>query len=274
MNVDIKQVFLFQSQEFEIEEKTSTTIRFSSDGLSIFVKDGLLNPIYVAVYRWPSNNGVEFAKFAFETIKVNDSVLSKIHSNINILLDDYGFSFVPTIFFDANLPSLFLSQEVESALIEKEKVTYQIMNETTGISLINRDFFESYNSEKSNISVLSYMNALYNYSFQVKPLDKICQVFLSFTGSYFNILVKKFDKLLFVNRFEYSTKEDFIYFLIVALQNLEIANDDASIVLIGEIDPKSSLNEILCKYFSDVSFAKSSQEVSWDYHRYCVEQNY
>jgi hypothetical protein len=122
--------------------------------------------------------------------------------------------------------------------------------------------------------ITSYSDALLKFSDSIKHVGKSCTVLLSINNFYFDMVVKKRGQLYFFNRFQFTTKEDFIYFIIMTLQKLEIISSDVEIVIIGKIESQSSLNELIRRYFEDVRFAIPEKECSWDYHRYCVEQNY
>ena len=81
---------------------------------------------------------------------------------------------------------------------------------------------------------------------------KTCLVHVG-TNSFDVALYNK--KLLFFNSFEYQSTEDFLYFILASLEQNNFAISETEIVLAGEIEAQSALNEILKEYFPKIKFA-------------------
>ena len=68
---------------------------------------------------------------------------------------------------------------------------------------------------------------------------------MNISQSLFDIVVLKDSKILFYNNFEYQTKEDFIYYILFTLEQLELSTDKTKVSLLGDINKQSELYKIL-----------------------------
>jgi hypothetical protein len=64
--------------------------------------------------------------------------------------------------------------------------------------------------------------------------------------------------LKFYNRFEYLTKEDFIYYLLFTAEQLQLNPEEFPLVLMGAITEADELYQIAYKYIRDVSLLHSN----------------
>ena len=70
-------------------------------------------------------------------------------------------------------------------------------------------------------------------------------LFLSVRDEGYDLVYFKNNKLHFYNFFRYHTKEDFIYFLLIAIEELQLNPEEIELVLIGNIDKSSILYEMV-----------------------------
>ena len=80
----------------------------------------------------------------------------------------------------------------------------------------------------------------------------------------FDLVVFDTDKLIFCNRFDYTSTEDFIYFLLNCFEQLEISIQNTAVFLMGDIREKDELHEILCEYCKDWVFMKDFGAYTYD----------
>jgi len=98
-----------------------------------------------------------------------------------------------------------------------------------------------------------------------KNQDEDPVIFASVRKSWFDLLVLKGRNLLFFNSFKYKAKEDFVYFLIYVMDQLNLNPEKTELTLLGEITKISSLFELTFKYVRNVSFIKRTQDYEYSY---------
>lgn len=90
-------------------------------------------------------------------------------------------------------------------------------------------------------------------------------VFVNVRKKRFDIIVLKGNKLLLYNAFSYQTKYDFAYFLVYALEFLDLNPEKVELTLLGEIMKDSSIYEIAYKYVRNIRFGKRNSDYNFSY---------
>ena len=89
--------------------------------------------------------------------------------------------------------------------------------------------------------ILEYVNTF--------PEQEMTLVYVSY--AYFVIIRKSGNALTFVNAFEYQTSEDFIYYLLFTLEQLEFDNEKETLHYFGEFEVESALHKLIKQYFKN-----------------------
>jgi len=71
--------------------------------------------------------------------------------------------------------------------------------------------------------------------------------------THFEIIVINSGQLLFYNTFEYTTKEDFIYYLLFTAEQLQLNPEEFKLTLIGNLTANSELYKIAYTYVRNVT---------------------
>jgi len=79
-------------------------------------------------------------------------------------------------------------------------------------------------------------------------------VFLNISGLKFDFVVCENGKLMFYNSFKYESTEDFIYYVLFAIKQLNLNTETLILTLLGEIEADSSIYKILHKYIRNIEF--------------------
>ncbi|MCK9616733.1 MAG: DUF3822 family protein [Lentimicrobiaceae bacterium] len=80
------------------------------------------------------------------------------------------------------------------------------------------------------------------------------QIFINVRTGLFDIVILKERKLHFFNTFSYTTKEDFLYYLIFVMEQLLLNPESAEICLMGSIEKDSSIFEMMYRYVRNIRF--------------------
>ena len=92
------------------------------------------------------------------------------------------------------------------------------------------------------------------------------RIFININKNTFELLSFKGTQLVFYNIFQYHTPQDFIYYLLFTLEQLELNPETIKLYLVGEIQENYELYKIIYKYirFVEVLNYKSPFNVSQD----------
>ncbi len=273
MSIDISKLFAHELLPLNDIKTCKTTIRITSGGLSVFMNNGD-QLAYCASFQWAQSNDVSLLEEALTTL-LKEEPLCNIDLNLTtILLDDEGYVFVPQSLFDENELNSYLTHQIAPEKLAESKAIFTIVNEIVCISIINKQLFNITESLFPYATIEAYNSAFLKTTAPTKANTSDFLGLISFQGDSFDLQVKKRGQLIFFNRFKFATKEDFIYFLMMTVQQLEIKPSTIELFVIGKIDSKSALYSLMNTYFPSVELIKSEAEVAWDFHRYFVEQKY
>ena len=114
---------------------------------------------------------------------------------------------------------------------------------------INNFVFERFGSFEYKHSSTVLLNRILTLEKNSKSL----KMYLNIENSHFEIIVVENNKLKFYNRFEYTTKEDFIYYILFTAEQLQLNPEEFPVVLMGFIEKNDDLFKIVYKYVRHVS---------------------
>ncbi len=91
------------------------------------------------------------------------------------------------------------------------------------------------------------------------------RVFAHIRNGWFDIVVMHGGQLRFYNSFRYNVREDFIYYLIYVLEQLNLNPETVSLIFLGEIMKTSALHDIAYKYVRHISFGTRNPAYDYSY---------
>ncbi|MAZ94175.1 MAG: hypothetical protein CMF58_07100 [Lentimicrobiaceae bacterium] len=100
-------------------------------------------------------------------------------------------------------------------------------------------------------------------NFKNKPEPK--PLFVNIQSDCFDMVYFKENVLHFHNTFEYRTKEDFIYFLLIAIDQLGLNPEDVNVHILGNIDKTDDKYRMLVQYIKNFSFIKRNDNFLYSY---------
>jgi hypothetical protein len=91
------------------------------------------------------------------------------------------------------------------------------------------------------------------------------RVFANVRKEFLDILVFGPEKLIFCNSFQYNCREDFIYFLLFAMEQLKLDPDKVQVVFMGNIRRNSPEYELTYKYVRNPGFIDRNDRLKYSY---------
>jgi len=90
----------------------------------------------------------------------------------------------------------------------------------------------------------------------------------------FDLAVIRERKLIFSNTFQYRSKEDYLYFLLFALEQLKINAENLSLTIYGKMEKASQLSELTAKYVKETRFGKLPDKFRYSYKFKEIPEHY
>jgi len=244
----------------------SLSVQLSLTNLSFCIIDNSQHK-YLAIvnYVFPEKvSAYDLAEFLGKLFEY-EILLKKDYKNIIISYESNQSTLVPSEIFDINKQDEYLRF---LNVITEDKIV--ISNQIEDLKLysvfsIPKSVYNVLNKNLSKFKLIhssdSFIQCLY---FNFSRLDNFNEkVFLNVENHEFELVVFRNNNLLLYNSFQFKTKEDFLYFLLFTLKQLNVDSTKIQLVLSGKITPNSAVFVMLTKYFSNVIFIENQSYYSF-----------
>lgn len=243
------------NKTYDIPTKQELSIQISLSGLSFcilqrdtkaitFLKD------YSFDRKLNPHEVLDKVKHFFNT----ESFLQSSFSNVNVIHVNELSTLVPKSLFDENHLADYL--KFNSKILKSDFIAYDSIeiNDTANVYVpyvnINNfiyDLFGAFTYKHVSTILIEHILAIEKHTSNVK-------VYINVNKNHFEMVVIDKSKLLLYNTFEYSTKEDFIYYILFTAEQLQLNPELFELIFIGDIDSKDELYFITYKYVQFVFF--------------------
>lgn len=177
-----------------------------------------------------------------------------------VVAHENGLStFVPKALFDEHYLGSYLQYNVK--VFETDHVAfdelpnYEMNNVYLPFSGIN-DFLDKH---FGNVEYRHLSSVLVSKLLESSKNNEEKQVFAHFADNRFELVVAQNQKLLLFNSFDFRTKEDFIYYLLFAAEQLNLNPEFFKLQLLGDVSEASDCYQIAYKYVRNVSLLDVSK---------------
>jgi len=248
------------NKNIEVTSKRKLSIQFSLDGFSFCTTN-------------THNEVIEFSSYTFSKTKNSpELVLEKLQDIFKKEKSlQYDFETV-TVIHQNNLNTLVPNEYFKKDAL-KSYLKYSI--KTIATDLITFDELDFMNSKNVYVPYVNINNFLFqnfgefeykHYSsvmleklFSIASNDICCYIHVS--KSTFDIVIIKNSNLQFFNIFEYKTKEDFMYYVLFTLEQLELSTEETLVTVLGDIEEDSDLFRLMYTYIRNIDFLSSKNAV-------------
>lgn len=237
-----------------IEDYYKLSIQVSLNGLSFCIVDTIANTIILSkrLHFGKELSPYEIQKELkqlFRESRIEDYSFAEvivIHRN-NL------FSLVPKPLLDKAELANYLKFNVKilaNDLVEYDEIeSYDLVNVYVPFVNINNYIYDLFGEfefmHHGTIMIQSLLNSHSNGN------EPICYVHVADKQIDITVLAQK--QLLFFNSFHYTTKEDFIYYLLFTLEQLKLNTENIKLRLFGAVDMGDELYNICYEYIQHIS---------------------
>lgn len=249
----------------EVFSNLVLSIQLSEKSLSYSITDNLLNKFLAIVsYSFTEKySSTEISRFISD-LCLNEPLLKKNFIRIYICYQNNNFLFIPDELYSEEKIKDYLAffevdcQEmtVKTDYLQKFKF-YNIYCVPEKIVKVFSEIFPKSKLYHDSTCFINSISHLYN----VQSL-KGEKLFISVDYYEMEIIAFKDGKFLLYNIFEYKTNDDFMYFIMLVVKQLELVQQKTEIILTGKISDNSSLFQLINKYFYKVNITKSMETIN------------
>ncbi|WP_297795083.1 DUF3822 family protein [uncultured Eudoraea sp.] len=238
----------------DIEHYHKLSIQVSLNGLSFCIVDSIARKVALFKQR---HFGKELSPYEIQKelkqLVRESQVEDYSFSEVVVVHRNNLFSLVPKPLFDKAELANYLKFNVKilaNDLVEYDEIeSYDLVNVYIPFVNINNYIFDLFGEfEFMHHGTVMVQSLLNSYSNGKEP---ICYVHVA--DKQMDIIVLKQKQLLFFNNFHFSTKEDFIYYLLFTLEQLKLNTETIKLRLFGAVDMGDELYNICYEFVQHIS---------------------
>jgi len=232
------------------------SIQFSLDGFSFCISNLETKEIqnFGAFSFDKTIETPELLLLEIEKIVSDNSLFTQNFETVTIIHQNNLSTLVPTPLFKEEELKTYLEYNIKT--LATDFIAFDTLSELeiTNVYVpyvnINNFFFQQFGEfeYKHYATVLIDKLILHNKNVE----DKTCFVHVS--NNSFDIVVIENSKLIFHNSFTFTSKEDFIYYILFTAEQLQLNPEEFKLQFIGAIEKNSEIYKITYQYIRNVSF--------------------
>jgi hypothetical protein len=195
----------------------------------------------------------------FQVVFEENELLNQSYKKVVVIHQNELATAVPYEYFDENNLKSYLSTSVK--VLPIDYVSYDTLKHSQ-INIVYIPFVNINNYLFHKFGAFDFfhsMTMLVNILQEKQINNEHHTVYINVHQNSFELLVFNQQELLLINNFEFQTAEDFIYYILFTLEQLELDPNAIFIELIGDIEKESELYLITYKYIRNVSFHNTSK---------------
>ncbi len=230
------------------------SIQISLNGLSFYVLDTLDNTLLISEQRtFPQE------LIPFEVQKNLRELLEKFQvtkytfSEVVVIHRNKLFSFVPKALFDEKELANYLKFNAKilanDLIVFDEIESYDLVNVYVPFVNINNYIYDLFGEFEYRHSGTVLVQSLLNQ--HTNGNEPVCYV--QVLEQQMDITVISQKKLLLFNSFDFTTKEDFMYYLLFTMEQLKLDTGAITLKLFGAVEEGDSIYELCYDYVKNVS---------------------
>jgi len=232
------------------------SIQLSLDGFSFCIYNKIQKEIG-AFEVFEFSNNKNSPKKHLELVKKiynSNELLSLKYHSVSVVHFNNLVTQIPKPFFDKNNLKSYLQYSIK--LLENDFIAFDMLSNTDIVNVyvpfvnINNFLIDKYGTFTFKHSSTILIEKLIH---RFKNFEKDIYI-VNVTKNQFEIIVLNNHKLALYNYFNFTTKEDFIYYILFTAEQLNLNPEEFKLLLMGDIEKESELYEILYNYIRNISF--------------------
>ncbi len=238
-----------------------------------------LEQLIFTVYNPEKNKFIGIESFRFTDIESIDqlpSFLGKVLNNrpsfafpyesVFLLFQNRYSTLIPQPLFNEENKNLYLG--FNQPFQENSRIVFDSLKniEAVNVYYIPNLIVEKAKNFWPNVNILHYSTGLIeSLSINFKNQVDSNTLFVNVRKDCFDIVYFKENKLNYYNSFVFHTKEDFIYFLLITIDQLGLNPEDINLILSGEISKTDERYQMVDQYIKNYSFITRNDNFGYSY---------
>ena len=248
------------NNNIEVTSKRKLSIQFSLDGFSFCTTNSHNEVLEFSSYTFSkTKNSPELVLENLQDIFKKEKSLQYDFETVTVIHQNNLNTLVPNEYFKEDALKSYLKYSIKT--IATDLITFDELDFMNSQNVyipyvnINNFLFQNF----GEFEYKHYSSVLLEKLFSIASNDICCYIHVS--KSTFDIVIIKNSNLQFFNIFEYKTKEDFMYYVLFTLEQLELSTEETLVSVLGDIEEDSDLFRLMYTYIRNIDFLSSKNAV-------------
>ena len=248
------------NKNIEVTSKRKLSIQFSLDGFSFCTTNTHNEVLEFSSYTFSkTKNSPELVLEKLQDIFKKEKSLQYDFETVTVIHQNNLNTLVPNKYFKKDALKSYLKYSIKT--IATDLITFDELDFMNSKNVyvpyvnINNFLFQNF----GEFEYKHYSSVLLEKLFSIATNDICCYIHVS--KSTFDIVIIKNSNLQFFNIFEYKTKEDFMYYVLFTLEQLELSTEETLVSVLGDIEEDSDLFRLMYTYIRNIDFLSSKNAV-------------
>jgi len=264
--MDLKNKVKNRSIDLNNLYETHLSIQLSLNGFSFCVVDKTYDLVQKLVHH-PFEDiaaGPEDLLARIQSIFEKETLLQQKYGSVNVSHVNELSSLVPKPFFDESKLKDYIrysSKTFDNDYIVWDEIeNHDLINVYIPFVNVNNFLLERFGSfEYKHFSTVLITNLLSTYRYSEHP-----HIFIHLDRNRMYVVAISNNKLQLYNSFSFKTREDFLYYLLFAAEQLDMDPENFELVLSGDIDKNSELYDIAYTYVRKIGLIENRFKYEFD----------
>lgn len=235
-------------------------IRLALDGFSFLVRD-TENHRIVGIEAYRSNEDFDDSKL-LEAVKMATQAKGwglDDFSSVQFIIENRQNTFVPSELYEEAKAATLLG--FNHTLSPESLIRADIVTNAACVNLyaISNTLYDGLKKMVKEMHI-SHQTSILLHKCITEAVSDAPEVHVHVKDRNFDVAIVKNSQLLFFNNFEFSTKDDFAYFLLLAMKQHDLSAIDTAIYLSGMILASSDIVKLCKRYIKDIRFVQADTE--------------
>ena len=184
----------------------------------------------------------------------SNNALQQNFAKVTVIHVNEWSTLVPKPLFKEDALADYL--KFNTKILKTDFITFDDISQNDSINVyvpftnVNNYIFDQFGS----FTFKHYSTILITQLLTLEKHSNTPKVYVNISESNFEIIALNKGELLLFNTFEYQTKEDFIYYLLFTLEQLQLNPETTEVIFLGLVKEDDKLFKIAYKYIRTVSF--------------------
>ena len=236
------------------EKNLFLSIQVGLSGLSFLVLDMFSDIIVdVIVENFSKKQTLDQLLKAVKTAFNRKDSLQQSFSKVQIIHDNEMQTLVPSALFEEAHLSDYLKYNTK--IFKTDFITYDVIQNKDAMLVyipfvnINNYIFERFGSFEYKHSATVLIDKI----LQIEKNNNQKKLYINIHNTHFELIALDQNSFQLFNRFEYQTREDFIYYILFTAEQLDFNPENFKCILMGAVEENDELFSIAYKYIRNVS---------------------